>query len=92
MIEIENVYLLYIAINLIYQIHLMYSSKKVLIHLGILVLEALHLHRETTHGLPCACRSGDDAKHRKSQSGERGTGSVPEAALGTGDGSADALL
>ena len=60
LIEIENVYLLYIAINLIYQIHLMYSSKKVLIHLGSLVLEALHLHRETS--VLHAQRKENDAK------------------------------
>lgn len=60
LIEIENVHLLYTAINLIYQIHLMYSSKKVLIHLGILVLEALHLHRETS--VLHAQRKENDAK------------------------------
>ena len=44
----------------VYQIHLMYSSKKVLIHLGILVLEALHLHRETS--VLHAQRKENDAK------------------------------
>ena len=38
----------------------MYSSKKVLIHLGILVLEALHLHRETS--VLHAQRKENDAK------------------------------